>query len=259
MSVVDVPVPDIGDFKNVPVVELLVKPGDIVKADDPLVTLESDKATLEVPSPSAGRVIEILLKVGDKVSKGSHILRIEAVGADGAANVAQPTAAAPAVASAAAQAVSAPNLPSASAIAQGTYPIPGFVDFANVNASPSIRRIARELDIDLTKVNGTGEKGRITKDDVKRSLGGGPGSGVSGGMGIPEIPAQDFTKFGATEVKPMSRIQRLSGPFLHRSWLNIPHVTHTDEADITQLEERRKEFDNSAKAKGYRVTLCPFC
>ena len=133
-----------------------------------------------------------------------------------------------------------------------------------VHASPSVRRLARELEVDLAKVKGTGEKGRITKDDVKAFLRG-PGrpgrrraAAPSGGMGIPEIPAQDFAKFGPVETKPLARIKRLSGPHLHRSWLNVPHVTHGDEADITELEAYRKELDAAAKEKGYRVTLLAF-
>jgi pyruvate dehydrogenase E2 component (dihydrolipoamide acetyltransferase) len=129
------------------------------------------------------------------------------------------------------------------------------LDFGGVHASPSVRRLARELDIDLTRLEGTGEKGRITKDDVKRVL---SGSAPQGGMGIPPIPPQDFAKFGPIETKAMSRLKRLAGPHLHRAWLNIPHVTHTDEADITDLEAYRKTLDAAAKEKGYRVTLLAF-
>ncbi len=126
-----------------------------------------------------------------------------------------------------------------------------------MHASPSVRRLARELDIDLTRIVGTGEKGRITKDDVKRALGGGAAPAAAG-AGIPPIPAQDFSKFGPVEMKPLSRMRKLSGPLLHRAWLNIPHVTHTDEADITELEGYRKTLDSAAKEKGYRVTLLAF-
>jgi pyruvate dehydrogenase E2 component (dihydrolipoamide acetyltransferase) len=129
------------------------------------------------------------------------------------------------------------------------------LDFGGVHASPSVRRLARELDIDLTRLEGTGEKGRITKDDVKRAL---SGSAPQGGMGIPQIPPQDFAKFGPIETKAMSRLKRLAGPHLHRAWLNIPHVTHTDEADITDLEAYRKTLDAAAKEKRYRVTLLAF-
>ena len=137
-------------------------------------------------------------------------------------------------------------------------------DAGTVHASPSVRRLARELEVDLAKVKGTGEKGRITKDDVKGFLRGpaapaaAAAAAPSGGMGIPEIPAQDFSKFGPIESKPLARIKRLSGPHLHRSWLNVPHVTHGDEADITEIEAYRKELDGAAKEKGYRVTLLAF-
>lgn len=256
MSLIDVKVPDIGDFKNVPVIEIQVKPGDTVKAEDPIVTLESDKATLDIPAPQAGKIAEILVKVGDKVSEGSAILRMEPPGGAAAAPSAAPAktaAAAPPPTATAPQAAAAP----AAARDGASIPAP---DFGGVHASPSVRLIARELGVDLTRIKGTGDKGRITKDDVKRALGG-SGAGatpVSGGMGIPDIPAQDFSKFGPIEEKPLSRLKKLSGPHLHRAWLNIPHVTHTDEADITELEDYRKSLDEHGKPKGYRVTLLAF-
>lgn len=248
MSVMEVKVPDIGDYKNVPVIEVQVKPGDVVKPDDPLVTLESDKATMEVPAPAEGKVVQVLVKVGDKVSEGSLIVQLES-----GATVAAPAAAAPPAAPAPAASRPAAAAASLDGRARGPLPPPGAADFGGVHASPAVRRLARELEIDLTKVRGSGDKGRVTKDDVKAHLRGG-----AGGAGIPEIPAQDFAKFGPVEVKPLSRIKRLSGPFLHRSWLNVPHVTHTDEADITELEAYRKTIDASAKEKGYRVTLLAF-
>ena len=263
MSAIEVKVPDIGDFKDVPVIEIPVKIGDIVKADDPLLVLESDKASMEVPSPGAGKVLEILVKIGDKVSEGASILKLEAESA-----LAAPIAPAPA------PAAPAPHKPEPIAVpeanegkAGGPSPLLGpggaLADFGGVFASPAVRRLARELDLDLTKVAGTGEKGRITKDDVKAVLAGGkaaPAAAVSGGSGIPEIPAVDFSKFGPIEEKPLSRIKRLSGPFLHRAWLNIPAVTQQDEADITDLEAFRKELDDAGKAakKPYRVSLLPF-
>ena len=260
MATLDVKIPDIGDFKNVPVIELHVKIGDILKAEDPILTLESDKATLEVPSPAAGKVVDLMVKLGDKVSEGFAVLKLEAASANGAA--AKPgkgsgKAAAPATAppppAAAAPAPSAPQPPAT----RRALPPPIALDFGSVHAGPSVRRLARELDIDLTKIAGTGEKGRITPADVKAAITG-SGGGTSGGMGIPEIPAQDFAKFGPIETKPMSRLKKLSGPFLHRSWLNVPHVTHTDEADITDVEAYRKTLDNAAKERGYRVTLLAF-
>jgi pyruvate dehydrogenase E2 component (dihydrolipoamide acetyltransferase) len=261
MSVIDVQVPDIGDYKNVPIIEVHVKPGDTVKAEDPLVTLESDKAAMDVPAPKAGRVESIIVKIGDKVSQGTVILKLSDEGAS-----AQPTAAtAPPRAAPVAPAPAAqPAKPaSEAAIAEmpelkplkGPIPPPNIPDYAGVYASPAVRRLARELDIDLTALKGTGEKGRITKDDVKRAL---AGPAAVAGAGIPEIPAQDFSKFGTIEEKPMSRLKKLSGPHLHRAWLNIPHVTHTDEADITDLDAYRKTLDNAAKSKNFRVTLLVF-
>lgn len=259
---IEVKVPDIGDFKNVPVIEVLVKPGDTVKADDPILVLESDKATMEVPAPSSGKVVAITVKPGDKVSEGSVILTMEG---DGAA--AAPAAAAPAAAPPAPSA--APPAPAPAAAPAGKplnpSPVAGMAtDFSGVHASPSVRRFAREFDIDLTKIKGTGDKGRITKEDVKAALGGGGSASsgaVSGGMGIPEVPAVDFSKFGPVEEKLMSRIKKISGPHLHRSWLNIPHVTHNDEADITETEAFRKSLDDEAKndkKNPYRVSLLPF-
>jgi len=251
---IDVRVPDIGSFTDVPVIEVLVKPGDSVRAEDPLITLESDKATMEVPAPSAGRVAEVNIDVGDKVSEGSLILKLEPEGAPARA----PSISLPRQAADVAAPVPA-NLDAQPADAQvgdghaGPFPAP--VDFGGIYASPSVRRLARELDVDATKLKGTGDKGRITKEDVKRAL---AGTGAEPGIGIPPIPAQDFAKFGPVSVKPLSRLKRLSGPHLHRAWLNIPHVTHTDEADITELEAYRKELDTAAKEKGYRVTLLSF-
>lgn len=261
MSLIDVKVPDIGDFKNIPVIEIAVKAGDEVKADDPLVTLESDKATMEVPAPQAGRVAEVLVKIGDKVSMGSAIVKLEG-GAAAAPD--KPAGSAPAQDTQSPQKNTALSEPVVAKQAAGDEQRPSVgrsglpppVDFGGAHASPSVRRIARELGVDLTQVKGSGDKGRITIDDVKRSLGGGA-SGATG-MGIPEIPAQDFSKFGPIEEKKLSRLQKLSGPHLQRAWLNIPHVTHTDEADITELEAYRKQLDAAGKDKGYRVTLLAF-
>ena len=258
MSLTEIKVPDIGDFKNVPVIEVLVKPGDIVNADDPLIMLESDKAAMEVPAPSAGKIARILVKVGDKVSAGSVIVLYEG----GAESSTKPAAqSAPAPASASASKAAAPgNGGQAPASAKGSATPPlALAEFGGAHASPSVRRLARELDLDLVRLKGTGEHGRITKDDVKAALKGPGGSApASGGAGIPEIPAVDFAKFGQIETKPLPRIKKLSGPHLHRAWLNIPHVTHTDDADITELEEFRKKLDATAKDKGYRVTMLAF-
>lgn len=259
MSFIEVKVPDIGDYKNVPIIEIHVKPGDVIKADDPLITLESDKAAMEVPAPRGGKVESIQVKLGDKVSEGSFILRLADTNAATAAPAAQSepkteTPAAPAAKAAPSPKNAIGDMPEPHTIPR-EVPAPPVHDYAGVHASPSVRRLARELDVDLTALKGSGDKGRITKDDVKRALSGG---GASGGSGIPEIPVQDFSKFGAIEIKPMSRMKKLSGPHLHRAWLNIPHVTHTDEADITEIDAYRKTLDNAAKAKNFRVTLLVF-
>ncbi len=259
----EVKVPDIGDFNDVPVIEVHVKPGDAVNADDPLVTLESDKATMDVPSPAGGAVADVLVKVGDMVSEGTTILMLQP--GDGAMTAPPslveqqeppPGAAPPAAPVTAPAAATAPATPATAA------PAAGGLDVAGAHAGPSVRRMAREFDIDLGAITGTGPKGRITKDDLLGFLRG-PGQAPAAaapatGTGIPEIPAQDFSKFGPVETKALARIKKLSGPFLHRSWLNVPHVTHNDEADITDLDKYRKELDTAAKADGYRVTLLAF-
>ncbi len=274
MSDIEVKVPNIGDFKNVPVIEILVSVGDKVEIDAPLVTLESDKATMEAPSSAAGEISEILVKLGDKVSEGTPLVRLKASGAAAAAPAA-PKAEAPKAAPAPAPAASAPApaaapaAPASDALPaiRGGLPMPALADFSGVHASPSVRRLARELEVDLTQVKGTGEKGRIVAADVKGFLVGSgagaaaPAAAVQGGSGIPEIPAVDFSKFGPVETKPLGRIKKISGPYLHRAWLNIPHVTHTDEADITGIDAYRKELDDAAKAdkkSPYRVSLLPF-
>jgi pyruvate dehydrogenase E2 component (dihydrolipoamide acetyltransferase) len=251
MPLIDVKVPDIGDYKDVPIIEIQVKPGDTVKADDPLVTLESDKATMEVPAPAPGKIVEVLVKVGDRVSEGTAIVKLDS--SAGAAD--QKAPAASARQEEPAKPASAPAAPGPATQGRSTPPP---LDFGGVHAGPSVRRLARELDIDLTRLRGTGDKGRITKEDVKAALRGAAGGAPAGGMGIPEIPAQDFGKFGPIEKKPLSRLRRLSGPHLHRAWLNIPHVTHSDEADVTELESYRKTLDSAAKEKGYRVTMLAF-
>jgi pyruvate dehydrogenase E2 component (dihydrolipoamide acetyltransferase) len=261
MSLIDVKVPDIGDFKDVPIIEIPVKPGDEIKPEDPILTLESDKATMDVPAPAGGRVAEVLVKVGDRVSQGSPILKLESAGAPAAketgaapAESAKTPASPPAPETKPEPAPSPPSTPPPPPVKAAGLPPP--MDFGSAHASPSVRRLARELDIDLTRVKGSGEKGRITKEDVKRALA--PAGAPAAGAGIPEIPAQDFSKFGPIETKPLSRLKKLSGPHLHRAWLNIPHVTHTDEADITDLEAYRKTLDSAAKDKGYRVTMLAF-
>jgi pyruvate dehydrogenase E2 component (dihydrolipoamide acetyltransferase) len=264
MSQIEVKVPDIGDFKGVPVIEVLVKPGDVIKAEDPLIVLESDKAAMEVPAPAGGKVAEILVKIGDKVSEGVAILLLESDSAPAPA----PVTPAPPPPERRLEPIAVTD--DFDTGKPGPTPKPGAApllgpraslpDFGHVFASPAVRRLARELDIDLTRVPATGDKGRITKEDVKKFLGAGAAPAAATGAGIPEIPAIDFSKFGPIEEKPLSRIRKMSGPFLHRSWLNVPAVTQNDEADITDLEDFRKKLDEEGKKakEPYRVSLLPF-
>lgn len=259
-------IPDIGDFKDIPIIEIHVKEGDTIGPDDPLVSLESDKATMDVPSPSAGVVEKILVKLGDKVSEGSPLLVFKG---EGGAAAAEKATEAPAGADSAALLAKQEPAPSAAPSAAPAAPPSNLPDFSQVHASPGVRRLARELGLDLTAIKGTGEKGRVTKEDVKghltRSAAPAAAAGTAafsgGGMGIPEIPAVDFSKFGPVETRPLSRIKKISGAHLHRSWLNVPLVTHQDESDITETDQYRKELDEAGKAlkdKGYRVTLLAF-
>ncbi len=257
MAAIEVKVPDIGDFKDVPIIEILVKSGDAVTAEQPLLTLESDKATLEVPAPAAGVIGKIVAKIGDKVSMGSPLLMLEAtVGATVAAPPTEAKAeAAPPTTSAPAPAAPAPAAESVRSAA--ARPSTLAVDFSGVFAGPAARRLARELDIDLTTIQGTGDKGRITVADIKIAARGGGGAT---GAALPDVPTVDFAKFGPIETVPLSRIKRISGPRLHASWVNVPHVTHCDDADVTELEAFRKSLDDAAKADKaapYRVSLLP--
>ncbi len=252
----DVTVPDIGDFTNVPIVEIHVSEGAPVNAEDPLVTLESDKATMDVPAPHEGVVEKVLVKIGDRVSEGSPILKLRT---NEAGALTQPPSLLPQQ-----EPVQAPRPPASAtpAATVGTLPTPA-AEIASVHASPSVRRIARELGVDLAKLTGTGAKGRISKEDVLGFLRGAAPTAAAAaqaaaGAGIPEIPAQDFTKFGPVETKPLARIKRISGAHLHRAWLNVPHVTHADEVDITETDAYRKELDAAVKEKGFRVTLLAF-
>ena len=251
----EVKVPDIGDFGAVPIIEVHVSAGDQVNGEDPLVTLESDKATMDIPAPIGGSVAEVLVKVGDVVSVGSPILLLTP--GDGA--VSTPPSLVEQQEPAPASAPAAPPAPAPSAPAAA--PTAGGVDTpAGIHAGPSVRRTARELGVDLAAVTPTGPKGRITKDDLLGFLKGPAQPAAAVGAGIPEIPAQDFSTFGPIHTAPLPRIKKVSGPFLHRSWLNVPHVTHNDEADITDLDRYRKELDTAAKndPNPYRVTLLAF-
>jgi pyruvate dehydrogenase E2 component (dihydrolipoyllysine-residue acetyltransferase) len=268
----EVKVPDIGSFDNVPVIEVHVNPGDKVNAEDPLITLESDKATMDVPAPAAGSVAEVLVKVGDQVSEGSPILLLQP--GDGAVTTPPslveqqeppPAAGAPTPAAEPAGGPAAAPVHAAAAREAPTPAAAGIAAPAGLHAGPSVRRMARELGIDLAEVSATGPKGRITKSDLLAFMRGptqapAAAAPAATGTGIPEVPAQDFSKFGPIEARPLSRIKKVSGPVLHRSWLNVPHVTHHDEADITELDRYRKELDTAAKAEKdpYRVTLLAF-
>jgi len=273
----DITVPDIGDYHDVPVIEVLVKDGDTVDKDAPLIVLESEKATMEVPAPAAGTVRGLKVKAGAKVSKGSPIATLELAAGPapgratpgpvpaqpkppldvGPREEMQPPPKAGAPRSLAAAATPAAGVPPWVGQGQGEIP----------HASPSVRRLAREFGVDLAKVQGSGPKGRILLEDVqgftKKVLAGGHGppyAGSAGGGGIPAMPPVDFSQWGEIETRPLARIRKISAQYLHRAWLNVPHVTQHDEADITELEAFRKvqSEELSAKEGGVKLTLLPF-
>ena len=231
-------VPDIGDYKDVSIIEVQVKAGDSVTAEDTLFSLETDKAAMDVPSPYSGVLKELKVKPGDKVSQGTLVALIEtseteaAIAPTAAPSISAPSAAVPAAPQ------TAPKQPTPTPIAA---PVNFAAPAGKAHASPSIRRFARELGVNLPQVRGTGEKGRVTKQDVqnfvKAAL-----SQPRGGLQVADMPVVDFAKFGAIENKPLSRIKKLSGAFLHRNWVSIPHVTQFDEADITDMEALRKQM-----------------
>ena len=269
MSQVEIKVPDIGDFKEVEVIELLVKPGDTVKAEQSLITVESDKASMEIPSSDAGVVKELKVKIGDKVTEGSLILMLEA---DASAAAAAP-APAPAAPAATSVPQSAPTpVPTPAPQPASVTTAPAAVATANSNgqkshASPSVRKFARELGVELSRVNGSGPKGRILLEDVQGFVKGvmsgssaAPAAGGGGGMGMSLLPwpSLDFSKFGETELQPLSRIKKISGPNLHRNWVMMPHVTQFDDADITELEEFRKSANESLAKSGVKLTMLAF-
>ena len=274
----EVAVPDIGDFADVPVIEILVSPGDEVGADAPLVTLESEKATMDVPSPFAGKVVEIKVSVGDKVSEGTPILTLEASEAGAISTQEAPVEsavlaeemetdgteeetdgteegkgdAAPDDASPSGLAPSSASMP---ADVAGTAPPSPSAD-GPVYASPAVRRLAREIGVDLRTVEGTGRKGRLTKDDVKKAkeapAAAEPAAGIPG-LDLAPWPQVNFEKYGEVERVPLSRIKRISGPNIARNWVMIPHVTHDDEADITDLEAFRKQINS--EQQDVKVTM----
>ncbi|MGI1986370.1 dihydrolipoyllysine-residue acetyltransferase [Shewanella glacialipiscicola] len=266
VEVKEIHVPDIGDASDVDIIEVLVSVGDEITADQGLITLETDKATMEVPAPFAGKLLSLTVKVGDKVSQGSLIATIETV-TKGAAPVVQ---AAPAQQAAAPVAQVAPTPMSRPPVPH--HPSAGTpVSTGAVHASPAVRRLAREFGVDLTQVTGSGRKGRIMKEDVqayvkyelsrpKANAATSVGSGSGGGLQVIAAPKVDFSKFGEVEEVPLSRIQKISGPNLHRNWVTIPHVTQFDEADITEMEEfRKQQNDVAAKKKAdYKITPLVF-
>ncbi|HXR19229.1 MAG TPA: 2-oxo acid dehydrogenase subunit E2 [Steroidobacteraceae bacterium] len=303
MASKEIHVPDLGSFKDVAVIEVLVRPGDTVQVDTPLLTLETEKATMDVPSPDAGVVETLHVQKGARVSAGSLIATLKLADAVATpAAVATPTAIATPVtvataaaaatsaargtpSAAAAAATSSPtarpaaaSAPSESIAADDTLRAPALLNapspavseegIARAHASPSVRKFARELGADLLRIRGSGLKGRITEEDVKAyvksalagNIGAAADSNAGGpaGRAWPTVPAPDFAQFGPIEIKPLSRVQRISGPRLHASWVNLPHVTQFDEADITQLEEARKGLKAGSDVAGVKLTALAF-
>jgi pyruvate dehydrogenase E2 component (dihydrolipoamide acetyltransferase) len=282
MSQVEVKVPDIGDFKEVEVIELLVKPGDTIQAEQSLITVESDKASMEIPSSASGVVKELKVKLGDKVAEGSLVLLLEV---SEAASAPAPAATAASASASAAPAIStsaAAPAAASSTVAPAASAVPVTAVLATTasaivtaatesngqkpHASPSVRKFARELGIDLSRVSGSGAKGRILIEDVQGFVkgimaGGAAAPAASGGgaaLGLLPWPSLDFSKFGETSLEPLSRIKKISGPNLHRNWVMIPHVTQFDQADITELEEFRKSANESLAKSGVKLTMLAF-
>ena len=269
---VEIEVPDIGDFKEVEVIEVMVAVGDTIKAEQSLITVESDKASMEIPASQGGVVKEVKVKVGDKVAKGSVVVVVEGGAQAAAAPAAKSEAAAPAAKSEA-KAEAKPEAAASSAPAARPAPAAALED-ANLkpgqlpHASPSVRKFARELGVNLSTVKGTGPKERITADDVrgfvKQALSAAPAAAAAGGsadgaaLGLLPWPKVDFTKFGPIEAKPLSRIKKISGANLHRNWVMIPHVTNNDEADITDLEALRVTLNKENEKSGIKVTMLAF-
>jgi pyruvate dehydrogenase E2 component (dihydrolipoamide acetyltransferase) len=253
-------VPDLGDFENVEVIEVHISSGDEVDVEDPLVTIETDKAAMEVPAIVGGRIESVLVKVGDKVSEGSSLAIIEA-----RAVVAQPVEAtqtmAPLTAEKATPAPApAPKLQAPPSAVGGAMPTINEAGFSRAHASPSVRKLARELGADLAQIKGSGAKNRILHDDVKafvKAVMTGQG-GAPAGAALPKVPSIDFAKFGEIESVPLTRIQKISGPRLQASWINLPHVTQHDLADTTDLEAKRQELKGPAKERGISLTPLAF-
>ncbi len=271
-SIKDILVPDIGEFDAVEVIEVLVKSGDAVSVEDPLLTMESDKASMDVPSPFSGTVKTVKLKAGDKVSQNDLILtlvvkELETAVTETSAETENSEATAPETKDIVSTIESESTSSGAVSKEPARRPPPIVMSvnqksFLRAHASPSIRKFARELGVDLSQVHGSGRKERITKEDVqefvKQALGGTASGTVAAGSGIPAMPEIDFSKFGPVEIKPLSRIQKKAAVNLHRGWLNLPIVTHHDEADITELEYFRKSLKDEAAKQGVKVTPLVF-
>jgi pyruvate dehydrogenase E2 component (dihydrolipoamide acetyltransferase) len=277
---IEVLVPDIGGFKDVSVIDVLVKDGQQIEKETPLVTIETEKAAMDVPAPAAGKIAQVKLKTGDKVSEGSLILLLEPVAGASAPTSDAPApgptpdkASAPSVAPSAAPSAAPRTTPSAAASSpanagQGSAQEPRNVRprvavdeqaFSKAHASPSVRKFARELGADLGKIRGTGVKGRITQDDVKAHVKGLMSAPAATQVSpLPRVPLVDFAQFGPVELKPLSRIQKISGARLQASWLNLPHVTQHEDADITDLEATRGALKNKAAEEGVRLTPLVF-
>ena len=260
----DILVPDIGDFSGVEVIEIIVSPGDTVSVEDPLVSLESDKAAMEIPSEFVGVIKEIKISMGDKVSEGDLLMTMEvseeAAAAAPAEKKAEPAKTAPKTAAPAPVAQTA-----LAAQRQAVAPVPTAIDeasFSKAHASPAVRKFARELGANLGQINGSGLKSRILKEDVKafvkQVLTSGAIGAPSGGLSVEPMPEIDFSKFGNIETQPLTKINKLTGKFLHRNWVNIPHVTQFDDIDITDLEAFRKELNIEHKDEGIKVTMVAF-
>jgi pyruvate dehydrogenase E2 component (dihydrolipoamide acetyltransferase) len=257
-TVQDIHVPDIGSSGKAKIIEVMVKVGDTIEADQSLITLESDKASMEIPSPSAGVVESIIIKLDDEVGTGDLILKLKVAGAAAPAAPAQTAAPAPAEAAPA-------SAPAAKAEAAPAAPAPAPAkDGAKVHAGPAVRQLAREFGVELNAVGATGPHGRVLKEDVQvyvqammQKAKAAPAAGATGGAGIPPIPVVDFSRYGETEEVPMTRLMQLGAASLHRSWLNIPHVTQFDQADITELEAFRIAQKAVAEKAGVKLTVLP--
>lgn len=250
-------VPDLGDFDGVEVIEVHIEAGSEVSLDDPLVTLETDKAAMDVPATVAGTIVSVAVSVGDKVSKGSPLAVIDAI-AEAPPTAGEKVPSAPAKPAPAAAATPAVQKPAAAAMPR-SLPTINEAGFSKAHASPSVRKLARELGVDLVQVKGSGLKSRIMHDDlkafVKAIL---TGAAPAPGSALPKVPVVDFSKFGDIDPQPLTRIQKISGPRLQASWINLPHVTQHDEADITQLEAKRQELKGPAKENGISLTPLAF-